>query len=157
GYMALHNYEAAKEHLELAKKAGDQEQDLTYLLGEVMGQLYRKKLEEAEKIGNKDLRDARKKEIEKTYLQPALKYLNEYMKTGRVMTALVEGQIAFYKKDYGEALDKVGEAALQSPWSYEARKLEGDICIAVGKEKFDKGDYAGAINNFERAGEAYKK
>jgi eukaryotic-like serine/threonine-protein kinase len=161
GYLALHDYEQAKLHLELARKSGYEAPEVTYALGQVMGNLYRKSMEEAERIASKELREARKKKIEKDYREPALNYLNEYMasSTGvqKEEAAFVQGQIAFYKKEYGTALSMAKEAYEQAPWLYEARKLEGDVYIALGKDKIDTGDYEEAISNFDKAGEAYAR
>jgi eukaryotic-like serine/threonine-protein kinase len=161
GYIALHDYEQARFYLELARKSGYTGPEISYALGQVMGELYRKHMEEAERIPQKELRDALKKQIEKDYKEPALSYLNEYVAAGigaqKEEAAYIEGQIAFYKKDYDTALTKAREAFLQAPWLYEAKKLEGNVYIALGREKADRGNYDEAIQDFDRAGEAFKQ
>jgi eukaryotic-like serine/threonine-protein kinase len=160
GYLALHEYEQAKTHFELARSNGYQSPDILRALGQVLGHLYRKNLEEAERYPSRELREARKNEIIKLFQKPALQYLNDYVKTDAAQKeelSHVEGQIAFYKKDYETALKKAREAYEQAPWLYDAKKLEADVYLELGKDKANKGDYDGAIQDYNSAGVALER
>lgn len=156
GYLALQDYKNSRIHLERVWEGGYRGPEVAYALGQVMGELYVKALEEVEQIGNRELREARRKEIEKTYKIPALAYLK--MSEGKVSEtpAYLEGLIAFYEKRYDKALIMVRQAYTQVPWLYEARKLEGDILLILGEKKWEAADTQQATALYEKAGEAYR-
>src|SRR5262249_32251971 len=116
GRLALHEYEAARECLEQTWNSGYRAPEVGYAFGEVVGELDVKALEDVERIGDKQLRELRKKKVEEEYRLPALRYL----KAGGVVQAesgaYVEGLIAFYEKRYEEALENARQAFDQVPW-----------------------------------------
>jgi eukaryotic-like serine/threonine-protein kinase len=156
GYLVLREEKKAKGYLERALKKGYRTTEVNFALGQAIGALYQKELEAAERIGNKELREARKIEIEKQYRAPALEYLRMSAGAQAESPAYIEGLIAFYEKRYGDALEKAETAFNQVPWLYEAKKLEGDVYVMAGNEKRDKGNYQGAKEEYERAEEAYR-
>ncbi|MBI4747290.1 MAG: protein kinase [Acidobacteria bacterium] len=159
-YLALNEYDQAWEHFQLAQQNGYESREFSYALGLVMGELYRKHLEEAERSPTVALRERRKRELEDQYLIPALNHLKQYSQTQdtrqRGHGDYVKGLIAFYTKDYPLAIQKAQSAFEQVPWLYEAKKLEADVAVAQGEEKSDTGDYPGAMDEFTRAGQAYQ-
>lgn len=155
GYMALHEYEQAHDHLQKAWNAGYQGVEVRYALGLVMGELYKKALADIERIENKQILGDRKKEVEKKYLTPALFYLKTCTGNQTESPIYVEGLIAYYEKFYDDALNKSQQAFEQSPWLYDAKKLEGDIYTVYADNNLEKGNYEGAIKGYEEARKAY--
>lgn len=156
GYLTLGNYVKAKEHLELALNNGYDLPEAEYALGQVMGGLYQKALEEASRITNDEIRIAKEREIEKEYRDPALEYLRKSKILSTVSTSYIEGLIAFYEKKYDQALEKAQEAFKENPSLYEAKELEADIYLQIGSSKYEKGNYNSAKEDYQKAGEAYK-
>ncbi|KAF0211852.1 MAG: hypothetical protein FD167_5333, partial [bacterium] len=156
GYLTLGNYFKAREHTELALNNGYDTPEAKYALGQIMGALYQKALEETSQITNPDIRKSREREIEKEYRNPALEYLRKSKSLVAVSPSYVEGLIAFYEKKYNEALEKSQQAFEQTPALYEAKKLEADIYLQIGSDKQEIGDYKGAKEDYQKAGQAYK-
>lgn len=157
GYLALHQYNEAKNHLEEAwSKYPYQVPQVAYALGLSMAMIYQRELEEIERIASKEQRETRKKEIEKDYRNPALHYIQE----GRAATEAaeyVESMIAFLEKRYEDALKKAEAAFQQRPWLYEIKKLEGDIYAAMATERRDRGDNEGALKFYASADHLYQE
>src|SRR5262249_50813299 len=126
-----------------------------YALGLVMGELYKQALAQTERIENKQLMERRKKEVEKRYLEQALFYLKACVGNEVESPEYVKGLIAFYEKSYEDALDNARRAFEHTHWLYEAKVLEGNIHTVFGDKKREKGDYDGAIKEYEEAGQAY--
>ncbi len=157
GHLVLHEYEEALARLTAAAQAGHAGPELEYATGQALGGLYHRELDEAERIADKDARDARKKEIAKKYLLPALEHIRKGEGAGQATRSHVEAMIAFYEARYADAARVAHEAADRSPWLYETRELEGAAYFAVAAEKEDRGDHEGALGDLTRAHEAYQK
>ena len=158
GFMALQQYEKAKNHLQKAWEADYQTPEVAYELGRALGELYLNESEKVNRIENKDLREARKKEIEKTFREPAVRFL---LQAGQIRNASQEyivALIAFYEKKFRRALSilqpAMEKAQEEAPWLYEAKILEGNIYLAIGREKTD---YNEALENYSRAEHAYQE
>jgi serine/threonine-protein kinase len=158
GFMALQEYSNAKDHLEKAWTAGYQTPGVAYELGLAMGELYLKETEIASRIDNKELREARKNEIEETYRKPAVLYLKQAGEIRHESKDYIYALVAFYEKKYREALG-ILQAAMKNapegtPWLYEANILEGNIYFAIGLEKTN---FEEAMEIFSRAKQAYQQ
>ncbi|MBX7222405.1 MAG: protein kinase [Blastocatellia bacterium] len=157
-YLALHEYAQARQALDLAWKGGFRDPEIHYVQGRVLGKLYQKELEDAERISNSEIRQQRKREIERTWAVPALAALNQYVRENGGQTespAFVASEIAFYQHDYLTARRKAQEAFQQVPWLYEAKKLEGDILLAMGRDEQATGHYENAVTYFNQAAACY--
>ncbi len=158
GFIALQEYAKAREHLEQAWAAGYQTPEVAYELGLAMGELYLKESEIANRIDNKELREARKKEIEKIFREPAVKFLLQAGKIRDKSQDYIVALISFYEKKYQKALT-ILETAMKkaqegTPWLYEANLLEGNIFLAILGEN---PNYKEAMEIFPRAEQAYQK
>jgi serine/threonine protein kinase/tetratricopeptide (TPR) repeat protein len=158
GNMALHRYDEALSHLRAAWNSGYRTPEVEYALGLVLGKLYKKTLEDAQRMPDARAREARIKEAEEKYLGPALEHVEgSRASLAQVESPLyVEGLIAFYGRRYDEALEKARRAFEASPWLYEAKMLEGDIIHAQGDAKKQRGGYDEALHDYTRAAEAYR-
>jgi serine/threonine-protein kinase len=153
GYLALQEYDRAKEHLELAWHSGFREPTVAYALGQVLGALYDRELERIQFLG--DTKANRLKEIQKMYRDPALQYLEMSRGMHGESPSYVEGLIAFYDGRYDEALRKAEKTVQEIPWLYEAKDLQGDAYVLMGTNHDVAGDYEKAAADYDRAGQAY--
>lgn len=158
GFMALQEYAKAKDHLEKAWAVDYQTPEVAYELGMAMGELYLKEGEIVNRIDDKDLREVRKNEIEETYREPAVHYLKQAGEIRHESKDYIDALVAFYEKKYQEALGILQTAMKNAregtPWLYEANILEGNIYLAIGKEKTD---FQEAMEIFSRAEQAYQQ
>jgi tetratricopeptide (TPR) repeat protein len=158
GFMALQEYDKARTHLYTAWKAGYQTPEVAYELGQALGELYLKESEKAGRIDNKELREARIKEIEKNLRKPAVEYL---LKAGQIQHESQEyimALIAFYEKEFTKALHilqgAMKKAEEGTSWLYQAKILEGNIYLEIGEEE---NNYEKAMENFSRAEQAFEQ
>lgn len=158
GFMALQEYSHAKDHLEKAWDSGYQTPEVAYELGLALGELYLKENEILNRIENKELREARKKEIEKTFREPAVELLLQAGQIRSESQDYIVALISFYKKEYHKALEilqtAMEKAQEGTPWLYEANILEGNIFLAIGREI---SNYEEAMEKYSRAERAYQK
>ncbi len=157
GYNALHKYEKAQEYLAQAWNHGYQTPEVARALGQVLGVLYQKGLQEVERIGNKTTREARIKQLESKYRDPALLYLKEGSGLNLESTLYVEALIAFYEKRYEDSLKKVRQSALQVPWLYEVHLLEGNAHMQIGSKQRKFGEYKKALENLTAAAKKFEQ
>src|SRR5262249_4010844 len=156
GYLALGEYEKAREHLEKAWNAGYQLPSTAYALGQTMGKLFQKKMEAVERNSNEAVRKGMKQQVEQEYRDPAVRYL-KLAEGSAESPEYVMGLIALYEKQYDRALEKGKQAFAKTRWSYDAKTLEGLALVSMAEKKSDSGDYKGAIQQYELAGEAYRQ
>jgi serine/threonine-protein kinase len=157
GYLALHRYADALEHLQLAEESGYRTPGVGFSLGMVLGKLYESGLQRANQLDDEALREAARRDIEARYREPALAHLRGSGASQIEAAAYAEGLIAFYERRYPEALEKARSAFEEARWLYEAKKLEGDIYLALGAEDRFRGDYDQALANLALAGAAFAK
>ncbi len=156
-YAALGNNEEGRKHLEEARKHSLYEiPELPSALGLVLASLYQEELQKAETIINQVQREMRKAEIDKQYREPALRLIREGS-SGSPASELVGATMAFLEKRYEEAVQKAENAIRQSPWLYEARKMQGDAYIALGRKIVDEGKYTEALKIYPKGETAYQQ
>ena len=144
GHLALRDHAEARRHLEKAWSAGARGPEVAYALGLTLGEQYQAALDDAQRIANKDLREVRLKQLEQKYRGPALAYLRLSRNAATLAPAYAEGLIAFYDRQYQQALQKADDALGQAPWLSEAARLRGQAFLYLGAEKQNQGDLAGA-------------
>jgi len=130
GYLALGEPLRAKESLGKAWGLGFRSPEVSYALGRALGALYQQELERARRIAEPDVREAKVREIEQMYRDPALAKLRAGSGTSLEPASYRDALLAFYDQRYDEALIKTREAFRARPWFYEALRLEGDILLA---------------------------
>lgn len=158
GYMVLRDYSQAGKRLELAwNQYGLQTPQVAQALGLTMAMLFQKELSEVNRITDKALRDRKIEELDREYKTPAL----EFIARGRTGDAggaqYAEALIAFLEKHYDQALKKAEKAFAQTPSFYESELLVGDIYVALGNERRDKGDNQAAQEFYSKGEAAYHK
>lgn len=155
GHLALQDFARSRTFLEAAWRGGHQTPEVAYALGRVIGEQYQEELQEAERLPTKDARVARRREVEEQYRIPALNWLRRSAGSGSESPAYAEGLIALYEKRYDAALARARTAFAQTPWLYEAKRLEGDVWLARGVDDYNEGRSDSALQHLHKAGDAY--
>ncbi|MBX7220448.1 MAG: protein kinase [Blastocatellia bacterium] len=160
GYLALYNFRKAKTHLDQAIRLGFQTPEVDFALGRVLGELFQEEVGEVERLGNREAREFRRRELETLYLQTALKHLELYVKsntsgTESRETLYLEGLIAFYRKDFPKAIGKAQDTIKLAPWMYEAHLLSGDALIGQALAARDNNDFELAVTRYQEAEAEY--
>lgn len=145
GHLALHEPEEAASHLKQAMEAGYSTPEVELALGLALGELYMRADAEAQRIPDAQARRERLREVEEENLAPALGHLRASSRAKVESPRYVEALVALLSKQPDEALHKAREASMESPWLYEAKKLEADILRAIGDEKAKRGEHAAAL------------
>ncbi|WP_267145416.1 protein kinase domain-containing protein [Myxococcus guangdongensis] len=151
GHLAMHELEQAHEALTRARRLGLDSPELHHALGRVLGERYHQAMEEARRGGDATWVAERQRIIEAQYLQPALQSLERSRVLELESPRYLEGLIAFYRRDYDAAARAATLAEAQAPWSYEARKLAGDVAHARAMEQLERGEYDAARSGLREA------
>ncbi|HEX5749734.1 MAG TPA: protein kinase [Archangium sp.] len=155
GHLALGDEARALESLEAAWKHGFREPRVAYALALVTGHQYQEQLLEAERLRDPERREARKREIERRYREPALAWLRQSEGAEVPSTAYVAALLAFYENRWDEALSQLDAIGTGLSWFHEAPRLRGDILQARAMRQWNQGEHAGALADFEAGRKAY--
>lgn len=140
----------------MSEQLGVREPELDYALGRVLGELYRRAIEDARKSGDKSYFEKQREQIEKEYLTPALAHLERCRGLPGVPATYLEGLIHFYRGRYAEALTSAASAREQISWLYEAAELEGNVFMTRALDGKDRGDNDQAERDFAQAVARYE-
>jgi len=157
GSLALQDASSALDHFRQAERAGYRSPGLALAMGIALSDLYKRALDGTKRIQNAAQRRARIAAIEAEYKVPALAHLRAALGGTIAPPAYVEGLIAYHEGRYEEALALAQRAFAETPWMYEAKKLEGDVLVAIGsRHRADRAfDYQRAMDWFGQAATAY--
>ena len=100
GWLALGDDARAREHLEIAWREGSREPRVAHALALVMGHLYQARLLEVESLQSAPLREARRRELEREYRDPALEWLRRGEGAEVASPEYMAALIAFYETRY---------------------------------------------------------
>ncbi|MDI1434340.1 protein kinase domain-containing protein [Polyangium sorediatum] len=156
GHLALHEYETARTQLARAFAAGYTKPEVHYALGLALGGRYQEELDGARRLEDGAAREAAIRKAEASFRDPALQHLQASGGTAVESRAYIEGLVALYEKRYDDAAAKALLAAEESPWLYEAKKLEGDARFEAGITASESGRQEEGRRLFMRAIEAYR-
>ncbi|WP_224367494.1 serine/threonine-protein kinase [Hyalangium versicolor] len=157
GHLMLQEFEKANEELTRAREKGLDSPQVHYAHGRVLGELYRRSLEDARRSGNPSWVARRQQELQKQYLEPALQSLERSRGLKLESPLYLEGLIAFYRLDYDGAARAAAQATQAAPWMYEARKLAGDVAYARAVEQLEHGDRDAARASLQQASSLYEQ
>ncbi len=153
-YLALGDPQEARIRLEKAWKAGACDPETAHALGRALGELYQRELLQVQRLGSKELREARLEEIQRLYREPALRFLAEARKSTVESPDYLEGLLAFYEDRLDEALLRAEKARASLPWLYEADLLKGQILFRKALLHQEKGEWEAARHLAREAGDA---
>ncbi|MCI0607161.1 protein kinase [bacterium] len=158
GYMALEEYDKAKEHLELAwHRYNFQTPDVAYALGLSLVELHRKGVSDAERISEKKEREGRKQELYQLYRLPALNFIAKGKGAQAEAVEYIEALVAFMDKEYLRAVEKAQECVKKVPWFYPADKLRGDAYSYLAEQKNEAGKTHETLRYYNLAEVAYQE
>ena len=148
--------EAARVHLERAWQSGYHTPDVAYALGLALGALYHRERETVDGIGSKELREARRREIQEKYRDPATFYLRQSGGSDQAVPEYAEGLLAFYEKRYDAGARAGGGRAGQGALAVRGPAARRATCTrSMSREKHETGDAAGSAAAVEQATSAY--
>lgn len=156
-YLALGNPEEARVRLERAWKAGARDPETAHALGRALGELYQRELLQVQRLGSKELKEARTEELQRLYREPALRFLAEARRSTVQSPDYLEGLLAYYEDRLDEALDRAEKARASLPWLYEADLLKGQILFRQALLHQEKGEWEAARTRAQEAREALAK
>ena len=155
GYAILRDYARAWQLLQRAWESGLQTPDLAYYLGWVGSEIYRARLAAVQQIRDRDLRERRRHQLERTWKPRLRMYLRKARQAPDVPIRYVDGLLAFVAGDYARAVRYAESAYRRASWMHEALKLKGDAYRAWGDRAYHRGVYDRARTLYRKAAEAY--
>lgn len=157
GWMMLDDALQAREHLEKAWQAGFRQPRVAYALAVVLGDIYQSERLDAERIREGLLRDAKKREIERLYRDPALDYIRKAEGARAPSPHYVAARLASYENRLDDALTELDAMENVLPWFYEAPALRGSVLATRASQRWNQGNHAGAVADFEAGRRAYAR
>nr|WP_211194214.1 serine/threonine-protein kinase [Pyxidicoccus fallax] len=154
--LALGETEGARARLEAAWAQGYREPRVAWALALVLGDLYREALLTDVERRSPEQREARRRELEQRYRDPALAYLRQAEGPDvPAPPAYVKALFAFYEERHEEALAHLDAMGRAQPWFYEAPLLRGDILLARATQRWHLGDTTGSQADLDAGRRAY--
>ncbi|MBN1205082.1 MAG: protein kinase [Myxococcaceae bacterium] len=138
GWLDLGDPARAREHLEEALRYDFQNPRVASALALALGQLYREQLLSLGSL-TPEQRQARRGELARLYREPAMSWLRRSQGESLISAEYMEALLASYEERYDEALAQLGQLGEQSPWFYEAPRLQGDILLMRALVRWDEG------------------
>ena len=129
--------------------------DVAYSYGLTFAMLYQTELQAAARISSKELREARMKEIQRDYKDPALTFIR-VGKSSSEYSEYAEAVVEFLDERYEIAIQRTQKAWQQIPWLYESKRLEGEAYRNIGRQLFDKGNHSQALDSYTKAEKAFE-
>lgn len=155
--LVLGETESAQRHLKRAWDGGYRVPEVAYTLGRAYGDLYRRELEQAERLESGQALAEWKRDLGLAYREPALGYLKASQGVRVDAPEYVRALMAFYDNRPAEAQSEAEAALRKVPWLYEAPLLVGDIAVARAEDRRDHGDGAGSDAAYRQAESAYRQ
>ncbi len=154
--LALDDLEGAREQFESAWALGYREPRVAWALALVLGHLYREQLLLDVERRSPEQREARRRQLEQRYRDPALAYLRQAEGPGIPAPPLyVKALLAFFEGRHEEALAHLDAMGRSKPWFHEAPLLRGDILLARATARWSQGERDGAQADLEAGRQAY--
>ena len=135
GHLVLFEYDDARDYLQQSWDAGYQTPEVAYGLALSYGEAYEHQRMAALGIGDHALREARLREVEAAFREPALRWLRASEGVESASPHYVSALIAVHEERNDDALAQVEQAIEGRPWLYEAYLLQGRAYAAIGSEQ----------------------
>lgn len=156
-YVALQDFDRAYEHFSEALRKGNDSPELRGALGRVLGEQYKKKLEQALRTGDVGFVKAQKRELRAKYIEPAIAFLRGSQEAEPGAPQLLDALLALYDERFDEARRKAEEVSARAPWVYQAKQLAGDAHVQQALNEKNQADYKAAIDSLHQAIKKYKE
>ena len=151
GFLALGEPDEARRHLEAAWSADFRTPETAYALGLTLGQLYQRELQGLNRIASRGEREAKRKAIEAELKEPALGHLRASVGAEGVAPEHVRALLAFHEGRHREAVSEAQAAFARVPWLWEAKVVEGNALMRMGRERYAAGAYDEALASYGEA------
>ncbi|HNN96905.1 MAG TPA: protein kinase [Pseudomonadota bacterium] len=151
GLLALHEWERAHRHLKQAEALGMSDPELDYALGRALGEMFNQGLADARRSGERSYVEKQRRQLEQNLLVPARAYLQRSRGKTTASSSFVEAQLDRYSGHLDAALLHASFALRQTPWLYEAAKLQGDILLGQALDARDDAQLDAARHLFGRS------
>ncbi|MCY1082822.1 protein kinase [Archangium sp. miwbw1] len=156
GLLALDDRAGARERLESAWAHGYREPRVAWALALVLGHLYKEQLLQEVERRSPEQREARRRELQQRYRDPALAYLRQAEGPDVPAPPLyVKALLAFFEDHHEEALAHLDAMGGTQPWFHEGPLLRGDILLARANQRWSQGDRPGAQTDLDAGRQAY--
>lgn len=149
GYLILDDREKAREHLQMAWDAGFRQPRAAYALALVLGQEYRDKLLEVERMPSSNQREAHKRQLDEALRDPVVAYLHQVTGSDTPSPFYLEALLAFYEGRLDVALERLRLLENELPWFYEGPLLRGSVLQARAWKHWNQGNREAAHLDFE--------
>ncbi|HXT21255.1 MAG TPA: serine/threonine-protein kinase, partial [Thermoanaerobaculia bacterium] len=156
GALTLGESEEALRRLQAAWEAGERGPEVSYALGQALGQQYFERLERLVAVRQAAADAPLRRDLERRFRDPAREQLRLAAAPPDTLDSaeLVEALLALYEGRYAAARTAAERAAANRPWLYEARHLQGLAWRREGEDLSEQGDLDGALAAYAQAGEA---
>ncbi|WNG61890.1 protein kinase [Archangium gephyra] len=154
--LALDDKEGARERLESAWAHGYREPRVAWALALVLGHLYQEQLLQEVERRSPEQREARRREVQQRYRDPALAYLRQAEGPDVPAPPLyVKALLAFFEDRHEEALAHLDAMGTTQPWFHEGPLLRGDIFLARANHRWSQGEPEAAQKDLDAGRQAY--
>jgi eukaryotic-like serine/threonine-protein kinase len=157
GSLALKEYTDARTSLQRAWDVGYRPKEVSYALGQVLGAQYQRELRQLDAVSDKKKKEEKRKELEQSLRDPALRHLREARGLDLDSPEYAEALIAFHELRDADALAKAKAAYEALPWLYEARVLEAQVHTRQAEAEVNGGRYAEARAVYAQAEASYRE
>ncbi|MEN8165158.1 MAG: protein kinase, partial [Acidobacteriota bacterium] len=156
GYLALHDDRTAREHLDLAWNAGNDDPEVAVALGTALLGLYRARRGEILRREAWDF-DRAIAAAHENLRDPAKAFLEQGRDADIESPELAAALLVSCDERWQEAAHQAAAAHERLPWLYGARVFEGHAWTEAGRELLEAGDNAQAERAFDSAEAALLK
>ncbi|AKT42170.1 protein kinase domain-containing protein [Chondromyces crocatus] len=157
GFLALGEVEEAVRHLEQSLSRGYDTAEVSFAAGRARAMLYSRALDKASRLPNREAQEARRDEIAREHLEPALRYLRSSVEGARASMPYASALLALLEGRLDDAYAEGERAFGAEPWSYEARVIQGDALRGRATLSEDRGEHELALGDLRRAIALYRE
>jgi len=157
GHRALGDHDRAVGLLEAAWAGGEREPQIDAALGDALGAAYWSRLKELDDMERSPERDAKLRDIERRYRDPAMAHLRAALAARVSSPRYLQALIAFHEHRFADAARDAGAALAEAPTFYEAGMLEarahqqaGQALFAANKAEAAREEFVVARRIFQR-------
>ena len=155
GDLALGDPRAARGRLDEAAALGERGPDASYARGLALSRIYAEELRDADRIGEKTLRERKRRALHDAYVVPALAALKLGRASATAAPEYAEALIARYEDRGDDAVRLASRALERFTWLHEAAILRGDVRLAEGHRYRERADYPQAMAKLREAAGSY--
>ena len=155
GDLALGDPRGARARLDEAAALGERSPDASYARGLALSRIYAEELRDADRIGEKTLRERKRRALHDAYVVPALAALRRGRASATAAPEYAEALIARYEDRPDDAVRLARRALARLPWLHEAAVLQGDVALAEGHRHRERAEYPQAMAKLREAAGLY--